>query len=130
MGNMDKGRYRWRTWLRGHLPAFMSPLVPKGQHDCGAHEWYRADADTWRCYHCEVGVTHENPWPPTETIRYSLAGLLALVAHPRPESKAEVRRLMDEVGAALDAELSDVRHVMQVVKAKTGVTSDWPLISA
>jgi hypothetical protein len=33
----------------------------KGSHDCGDHEWYRADEEVERCYHCVVGV---RPYPP------------------------------------------------------------------
>lgn len=51
-----QGRYRARTWLRGLLPAPVHQLVPKGSHDCGAHEWYRQDERTDACYHCRVGV--------------------------------------------------------------------------
>jgi hypothetical protein len=50
------GRHRWRTWLRVHLPMWATGLVPKGETDCGNHEWYRSDAQTWRCYHCSVGI--------------------------------------------------------------------------
>lgn len=49
-------RYRLRTELRGILPHALARLVPKGRRDCGAHEYYRADEQTDRCYHCEVGV--------------------------------------------------------------------------
>lgn len=56
------GRYRIRTWLRGNLPYFLSDRIPKGSGDCGNHEWYRQDADTDACYHCEVGIrSHVEP---------------------------------------------------------------------
>lgn len=51
-----RGRYRARTWLRGHLPYRLLWLAPKGLGDCGGHEWYRSDEATDRCYHCEAGV--------------------------------------------------------------------------
>ena len=54
--NMSKRpRYRWRTWLRGHLPWALVDLFPKGTKDCGDHEWFRFDEATDRCYHCEMG---------------------------------------------------------------------------
>ncbi|MFJ8041753.1 hypothetical protein ACIRBX_14775 [Kitasatospora sp. NPDC096147] len=53
------GRYRWRTALRRLLPWRLIGLAPKGARDCGAHEWYRHDARSARCYHCAVG---ERPW--------------------------------------------------------------------
>jgi len=53
MAGMNAGRYRLRTWLRGRLPVALADVVRKGARDCGAHEWYRADEQTWRCYHCE-----------------------------------------------------------------------------
>lgn len=59
-------RYRWRTWLRGYLPERLALLVPKGAHDCRAHEWYQDDPGIWRCYHCRVGVTDKLPWDERE----------------------------------------------------------------
>lgn len=50
------GRYRWRTALRTRLPRWAVGLAPKGRKDCGDHDWYRSDPDTWRCYHCRAGV--------------------------------------------------------------------------
>lgn len=47
------GKYRVRTWLRGHVPGFAADRIPKGA-DCGNHEWYRQDETTDACYHCEV----------------------------------------------------------------------------
>lgn len=48
------GKYRHRTWLRGHLPYLLANRIPKGD-DCGNHEWYRRD-DLWAdCYHCDSG---------------------------------------------------------------------------
>jgi hypothetical protein len=52
---MADGRYRTRTWIRGHLPYGLTWIAPKGPEDCGDHDWYRADEDTALCYHCEVG---------------------------------------------------------------------------
>jgi hypothetical protein len=50
------GKYRLRTWLRGHLPYVLSDRIPKGSRDCGNHAWYRQDGDHDACYHCVVGV--------------------------------------------------------------------------
>ncbi len=49
------GRYRLRTMLRASLPYFVSDRIPKGPRDCGKHDWYRQDAHTDACYHCQVG---------------------------------------------------------------------------
>lgn len=55
-------RYRWRTWMRGHVPVFLVPLFPKGKHDCGEHEWYvhwRSEDGQFvseSCYHCTEGL--------------------------------------------------------------------------
>lgn len=62
------GKYRGRTWLRGKLPAALWRLVPPGRDDCGEHEWHLAEEGTWHCYHCEVGVTHENPFTIEEQV--------------------------------------------------------------
>jgi hypothetical protein len=58
-----KGRFRWRTRIRSNLPWFLvdRDVAAKGQTDCGNHEWYHAEADTERCYHCTVGL---RPWTP------------------------------------------------------------------
>jgi len=50
-----RGKYRWRTRLRGLLPSPLWRVVPKGAHDCGNHEWYRSTETTDACYHCVVG---------------------------------------------------------------------------
>jgi hypothetical protein len=52
----SSGRYRWRTRLRTRLPWGLVAFVPKGMHDCGNHEWYKASDDEDNCYHCSVGV--------------------------------------------------------------------------
>jgi hypothetical protein len=43
--------------LRRHLPWSLLWISPKGRRDCGWHEWYKRDDETWLCYHCEVGRT-------------------------------------------------------------------------
>lgn len=51
--------YRWRTWLRSHLP--WAPInlgaASKGE-DCervgGYHHWYNKDGMSSGCYHCEI----------------------------------------------------------------------------
>ena len=56
----DKGHpYRWRTWMRIHLPWLLINLriANKGQ-DCekvgGWHHWYNKDNKNSACYHCKV----------------------------------------------------------------------------
>ena len=66
-GMSERGRYRWRTRARGWLPRQLAMLIPKGRADCGAHDWYRSEASTWRCYHCEVGVTRNAEDPGTQS---------------------------------------------------------------
>ena len=52
--------YRFRTWLRTHLPGQLSGLFGKGD-DCAAaggwHRWYKQDSATSGCYHCNIVVT-------------------------------------------------------------------------
>lgn len=55
------GRYRTRTRIRSHLPWRLAWLAPKGDEDCGDHDWYREDDHTALCYHCEVGERHLEP---------------------------------------------------------------------
>jgi len=62
-------RYRWRTWIRGHVPWAMVDWFPKGLKDCGRHRWHAWDDDTDRCYHCEVGVRSRQLFPPDEMKR-------------------------------------------------------------
>lgn len=54
-GETSRGRYRVRTWIRGVLPWRLPTLMPKGRHDCGAHEFYNHDDKIDLCYHCVVG---------------------------------------------------------------------------
>lgn len=63
---MRNGKYRHRTALREVLPAPLAALISKGRRDCGAHEWYKAAEQTWRCYHCEPGLTRKVPWDERE----------------------------------------------------------------
>ncbi len=63
---MSDARYRYRTRLRENLPERLAALIPKGRDDCGEHEWYKSEEQTWRCYHCEPGITHEVPWDERE----------------------------------------------------------------
>jgi hypothetical protein len=111
MVGMDAGRYRLRTWLRGHLPVAVADLVPKGARDCGAHEWYRADRQTWRCYHCEPAVASSSPWSSEEQLQHTLGGIdstlrvLALRGEPGGEEElAELHRLVREALNALPEE--------------------------
>lgn len=53
---LGTGKYRFRTWLRGHTPDVIAQRIPKGSRACGAHEWHRRDEATDACYHCEIGV--------------------------------------------------------------------------
>lgn len=51
--------YRWRTWIRPHLPWLLINLgfAAKGR-DCeavgGTHWWYNRDNVSSGCYHCGV----------------------------------------------------------------------------
>jgi hypothetical protein len=56
------GRYRMRTRLRRVLPFALIGLFPKGKKDCGEHEWYRSEGDTYLCYHCVVGIHQGRPY--------------------------------------------------------------------
>jgi hypothetical protein len=71
---MPEGKYRYRTMLREHVPGLIAARIPKGKNDCGDHEWYLDEPRTWRCYHCEVGVSHELPWDPQEVLARHLEG--------------------------------------------------------
>jgi hypothetical protein len=61
-GPHRSGRYRLRTWLRGHEPNWLYRVwaIPKGQGDCGNHEFYNVDGHIERCYHCDAGVRVRN----------------------------------------------------------------------
>ena len=105
---MSAGRYRLRTWLRGRLPVALADLVPKGARDCGAHEFYRADQQTWRCYHCKPALASSSPWTQEEHLQHTLGGIdstlrvLALRGEPGGEEElAELHRLVQEALAAL-----------------------------
>ena len=56
----DSGHpYRWRTWLRSHLPWFLIDLgfaakKPDCERSGGQHCWYNQDGKHSACYHCLV----------------------------------------------------------------------------
>jgi hypothetical protein len=85
----SRGKYRYRTLLREHLPEFLAARVPKGREDCGAHEWYVSDESTWRCYHCRAGVTHEVPWADAELAarRHAAGELLSRAGTRLPDQQ-------------------------------------------
>ncbi|MHB1809808.1 MAG: hypothetical protein ACYCU0_11000 [Solirubrobacteraceae bacterium] len=106
---MRSGRYRGRTWLRGHLPSTLASAVRKGRDDCGRHEWYRADAETWHCYHCEPGIASASPWTREEELQHTLAGIdstlrLLRNGHGDERELLELRRLATEALVALPEE--------------------------
>jgi len=97
--------------LRRRLPSGLSSLVPKGRGDCGAHEWYRADEQTWRCYYCEPAVAHSSPWTREEQLQHTLGGInstlraVALRGEAGGERElSELRRLVGEALASLPEE--------------------------
>ena len=100
MVGMSGGRYRLRTWLRGRLPVALVDLVPKGARDCGAHEWYRADERTWRCYHCEPALASSSPWSSEEHLQHTLGGidstLRVLALRGEPGGEEELAALPEE----------------------------------
>ena len=77
--------------------------------DCVAHAVrYRADEDTWGCYHCEAGVTHESPWSPEQEATLAAAALaeslrLDELRVPDQQTVAEERRIVRELDAAIRA---------------------------
>jgi hypothetical protein len=118
-------RYRWRTWLRGRLPAKLADLLPKGAHDCGAHEWYRADERTWRCYHCEPAVTSSSPWTREEHLQRTLGGIdsmlrmLTLRGELRGERElGELRRLVGEALAVWPEEEQRLERLASAAPAE------------
>jgi hypothetical protein len=92
-------RYRTRTWLRGHLPDPLAQPFPKGTHDCGQHEWYRADHDTDRCYHCTIGERQHVPTP----LHQDSPEFTMLAAAAAQGSTASERVLVDRLHETDDA---------------------------
>ncbi len=86
---MGNGKYRYRTALRERLPERLAGLISKGRGECGDHEWYKSAEHTWRCYHCEPGLTHTVPWDDREiSARQLEAGAIKIragVEHPSRE---------------------------------------------
>ncbi|MBN8866701.1 MAG: hypothetical protein J0H98_04030 [Solirubrobacterales bacterium] len=92
------GKYRFRTRLRGALPYRLLWLSPKGKDDCDGHEWYRSDGDTWRCYHCEVGVSEGSPLSSAEQMEATVGALrLTSQLPPTAETEATIARLVEEL---------------------------------
>jgi len=95
---MTQGKYRFRTRLRGSLPDWLLWISPKGISDCGDHEWYLSEGDTWRCYHCTVGVSEGSPLSAAERLEATV-GALRLTAQlpPTRETQATIARLLGEL---------------------------------
>jgi hypothetical protein len=92
--------------------------MPKGRHDCGAHEWYRAEEQTWRCYYCEPAVAHTSPWTREEQLQRTLGGISATLraVAARGDSGgeaelAELRRLVNEALNSLPEEQQRLRRL-------------------
>ncbi len=122
MTTMGSGRYRGRAWLRQHLPDVLARLAPKGRGDCGAHEWYRVDEHTWRCYYCQPAVATSSPWTREEQLRHTLGGInstlrtVAARGEPAGERElAELRRLIEE---ALDALPEEEQRLKRLASAR------------
>ena len=60
MNYWDAGHpYRWRTWIRSHLPWLLIDAGVMGKAvNCesarGVHWWYKIDESSRGCYHCQV----------------------------------------------------------------------------
>ncbi len=90
---MARSRYRHRTSLREKFPERIAALIPKGSRDCGDHEWYSATEQTWRCYHCESGVTDTVPWDQQElTARRQEADAMRIRAGTGRKDRSPVSR--------------------------------------
>ena len=85
----DKHPYRWRTWIRAHLPWFLIDFgIARKGHDCeavgGWHHWYNVDDGSSGCYHCEVvrpGLARSSG--PSDLVRRGKrSARSALVGHP------------------------------------------------
>lgn len=116
---MMRGKYRLRTWLRGVMPAPLAFRIPKGRDDCGNHEWYRADDEVWRCYHCEPGVAHVSPFAPEEEIAGRMRALThMMVALQRREPSSEVASEYHDLVAELSSLLRTGEIETRIVGAK------------
>jgi hypothetical protein len=89
----------------------LAGLIPKGARECGAHQWYRADVGTWRCYHCRPALATSSPWTQEQHLERTLGGIdatlrgLALRGEPRDQRElGELQRLAEEALAALPEE--------------------------
>jgi hypothetical protein len=128
MTSMSRGRYRARAWLRRRLPGTIAELVSKGRSDCGAHEWYRSDEQTWRCYYCEPAVTHSTPWTREEQLQRTLGGisstLRAVAMRGAPSGERELSELRRLVGEALASLPEEERRLQRLAAAPAAELSD------
>lgn len=122
---MSSGKYRFRTRLRGSLPGWLLWISPKGGSDCGDHEWYRSEVDTWRCYHCVMGVSEVNPLSPAERLEANVSALRFATQLPPTEQVQEtIARLVDELDQSihplaeeLEADPGSVSRIQAELKA-------------
>lgn len=119
-------KYRQRTWLRGHMPNRLSRIAPKGD-DCGPHEWYRRDGETWACYHCEA-TTKQEPFSPAESVELRLMALRGALARadspPSTDDRATIARLAAETEVAAQRLREKVEgSPEQVIAAEAGTAA-------
>jgi hypothetical protein len=105
----SRPRYRLRTWLREHLPELLAGLLPPGRRDCGDHEWFRADEETDRCWHCVVGERPHQPVPidPDSSVWQALR---KAAREGDPGSQGTVLRIMAEHEAYEAMVVGDMRE--------------------
>lgn len=111
--------------MRRSLPGWLLWVSPKGRSDCGDHEWYRAEGDTWRCYHCEIGLSEKNPLSHAERMEVNVSALrFAAQLPPTVEVQETIARLVDELDQSihplaeeLEADPGSVSRIQSALKA-------------
>lgn len=104
-------KYRLRTYLRSRAPWAISMRIPKGKN-CGEenHAWHLHKEGEWRCYHCETGVSYENPWSPVEQLEIKTATVSTIANHiqyrgyPSRLDQEALRKTIPELKELLESE--------------------------
>jgi hypothetical protein len=61
--------------MRKHLPGRAIGVFPKGNKDCGDHQWYKESQLVDRCYHCKVGERRPSQFDQPEVSLRDLYGI-------------------------------------------------------
>lgn len=69
-----------------------------------------SETSIWRCYHCDAGVSHENPLTAAESLEATVGALkLAAALPPSEEAEAAIARLVADLDRSVHPLAEELR---------------------